>query len=336
MSIENSFLTKGYNKIHATFFGGRQNVSIIYLMPGIFIGIILGANDAASIFGPLVAVGSVRYRTASIFSAIFVILGATVGGANGLETLNTLTVLERDQSAVATLAAALTVILMILIKAPASVSQAVVGSLIGVAFLNGAETIRWDILIKIVAIWIITPLSAILISFSLYRLVAYFFRKLKNVRVQDLVLQYANLMALCYSAYSLGANNVANVARSFVTGESNLVVAQLLGGVSIAIGIMFFSKRMTFVIGKSIIVLDHFSSLISGLALATNVFVFSMVGVPVSATQSAIGSVVGTGMSRGQRLSSRKTKIKIILGLVLTPSVSGIISVLLHLILRGG
>jgi PiT family inorganic phosphate transporter len=309
---------------------------MLYLIPGIALGIVLGANDGASIFGPLVAVGSIKRRTAVLISSLFVILGAIFGGREGIKTLNTLTTLDQYQISIAILSATITVILMISLRAPASVSQSVVGSLVGIGLICGLERIGWSVLLKIILVWAITPLLASLLAFVVYRILAVIFRHLKNIYVQDLLMKYTSFIAVCYSAYSLGANNVANVAGSFVEIGLNPFLAQLVGGVCIGFGILIFSKRMTFVIGKSIILLDHFSSLVASISMATNVFIFSLVGVPVSATQSTVGAVIGAGMSRGERLSSRRTKVRIVLGLTLTPCVGGIISVFLYLVLRGG
>jgi PiT family inorganic phosphate transporter len=42
----------------------------------------MGANDAANIFGTAVASKMVRFATAAAISAIFIILGSTVGGGD--------------------------------------------------------------------------------------------------------------------------------------------------------------------------------------------------------------------------------------------------------------
>ncbi|MGJ8455674.1 anion permease [Pseudothermotoga sp. U03pept] len=307
----------------------------LYLLPGIALGIVLGANDGASIFGPQVAVGSIRRSTAVLLSSVFVVLGAFLGGTGGMKTLGSLTTLNSFGNSVAVLAASITVVMMISLKLPGSVSQSVVGALLGVALISGT-IVRWTVLLKIASIWVATPLLATLISFLSYRIFAVFFRRLKNIRVQDFVLRYMSLIALCYSAYSLGANNVANVAGPFLSRGLSYTLSGLVGGFCISIGILGFSKRMTFVIGKSIILLDHFSSLVAAVSTATNVFIFSLIGVPVSATQSAIGTVIGVGMSRGEHLSSRRTRARIVLGLTLTPCFSGTLAVLLYILLRRG
>jgi PiT family inorganic phosphate transporter len=48
---------------------------------------------------------------------------------------------------------------------PVSSSQAIVGSVIGIALVKGGRGIRWRILAEITGAWVVTPLAAILISF---------------------------------------------------------------------------------------------------------------------------------------------------------------------------
>jgi PiT family inorganic phosphate transporter len=48
---------------------------------------------------------------------------------------------------------------------PVSSSQAIVGSVIGIALVKGGRTIRWRMLAEITGAWMMTPLFAVLISF---------------------------------------------------------------------------------------------------------------------------------------------------------------------------
>jgi len=52
-----------------------------YLISGLFLGWSLGANDAANIFGTAVGTRMIKFRTAAIVCAVFVVLGAVISGA---------------------------------------------------------------------------------------------------------------------------------------------------------------------------------------------------------------------------------------------------------------
>ena len=56
------------------------------LSAGAFLGWSLGSNDASNVFGTAVASRMVSFRTAAALCAIFVVVGAVVGGRAGLDT----------------------------------------------------------------------------------------------------------------------------------------------------------------------------------------------------------------------------------------------------------
>ena len=68
----------------------------IYLLlgAGIFMGWSLGTNDGANAFGTAVATGVVKYRTAIIIIAIFVIIGAAWLGEGNIGKLDELSQLN--------------------------------------------------------------------------------------------------------------------------------------------------------------------------------------------------------------------------------------------------
>ena len=58
-----------------------------FLSSGLFLGWSLGANDASNVFGTAVGSRMIRFRTAAICCAIFIILGAVISGSGTTETL---------------------------------------------------------------------------------------------------------------------------------------------------------------------------------------------------------------------------------------------------------
>ena len=109
---------------------------MISLLGGIFLGWSLGANDAANVFGTAVKSRMVKFWTAAILAALFVLVGALLGGQSGIETLQNLTPFTFQQAIITSVAAACTVTLMTILGLPVSTSQAVVGAILGVGLLN--------------------------------------------------------------------------------------------------------------------------------------------------------------------------------------------------------
>jgi len=96
---------------------------MFYILPAIFLGWSLGANDAANLFGPPVVSGLIKYRNATIIAAIFVVLGALIGGTRGLNTLGNLTNLSLIHSSMALFCAALTMTTMTFLGRPLKKSK---------------------------------------------------------------------------------------------------------------------------------------------------------------------------------------------------------------------
>ena len=303
---------------------------MLSLLGGIFLGWSLGANDASNVFGSAVAARMVKFRTAAILASVFVLLGALLEGQAGIETLKGLTPLNLEQAVVSSMAAAVTVTIMTFFSLPVSTSQAVVGAILGIALLN--QNINIPGLGKVVACWIGTPVGGMIISIMIYRVLAFFYNRLDiNLFQADNLLRLSLIGAGSYGAYALGANNVANVTAVFVgAGELTLFSAVLLGGLSIDLGILTFSRRVMETVGRRLVRLDPFSALVVLLAEAITVHIYTIIGVPVSTSQAVIGAVLGVGIIKGISTVERRTLINILFGWFLTPTIAAAIALSIY------
>jgi PiT family inorganic phosphate transporter len=98
-------------------------------------------------------------------------LGVLTSGRN-LFALKVQRVIRLDPATalVAVLAEAVTVHAFALIGVPVSTGQALTGALFGIGLLKGMQTIRLRGFFLILSSWIVTPLIAGLLSFSLFAL----------------------------------------------------------------------------------------------------------------------------------------------------------------------
>jgi PiT family inorganic phosphate transporter len=304
---------------------------MLSLLGGIFLGWSLGANDASNAFGSAVASKMIRFWTAAVLAALFVLLGSVLEGRAGIETLQGLTQLTLKKAAVASVAAALTVTLMTLLGLPVSTSQAVVGAILGIGFLN--RQLDFSGLSKVFACWLGTPVGGLIIAVIVYKLLSTAMNRTDIDLFQtDILLRIALIVAGSYAAYALGANNVANVTAVFVgAGQISVLAATLIGGLSIALGILTFSRPVMETVGKKLVRLDPFSALIVVLAEAITVHLFTFVGVPVSTSQAVVGAVLGVGIVKGINTVSRRTLLNILIGWFLTPAVSCLMAVVLYI-----
>ena len=304
---------------------------ILYLIPVVFFGWSLGANHGANVFGPAVVNGLIKYRYAIWISAIFVLLGAMLEGRSGLETLSSVSSQTLLTATISVICAASSLTIMTFVELPVSSSQAMMGSIIGIGILK--NSVDWSVLIKVAICWIATPIGGIIFGYLFYKIIGYFFNRISSVVNQNSALKIMGILIGAYGSYAFGANNVANVTGPFAQ-FLNFEVAALIGGLSIGFGILTYSKKVMYTVGKSIVQLDYFSSVMAALSLSFTLWLFAKIGVPVSSSQAIVGAVIGAGLARGSNTLNIKTLKKISIGWVVTPLISGLFSAMIFFVLN--
>lgn len=307
---------------------------MISILGGIFLGWSLGSNDAANVFGTAVSSRMIRFHTAAVLAAAGVMIGAVISGQAAIETLSRLTPLSIEQAVIASVAAALTVTLMTISGLPVSTSQAVIGGIVAIGFLNNALDLSG--LTKVILCWIGTPIGGAVLAAVLYQCLGWLYnRGGLNLFQTDRILRTAMLAAGIYGAYALGANNVANVTAVFVgAGLIDGPTAALIGGASIASGILTFSRPVMETVGRRLVKLDPFSALVVVLSLAATVHLYTLLGVPVSTSQAVVGGVLGIGLIKGVRTVSRKVFYNILLAWLFTPALTCIFALVIHVVIH--
>lgn len=293
------------------------------LAGGAFLGWALGANDAANVFGTAVAARVVRFGTAAVLCSGFLIAGAWLEGAHGIETLGALSQASLTAAVVASVSAALVVTVVTGLGVPVSASQAVVGAIIGIGLTVGAP--NWDGLPKILICWVATPLGAAVLACVIYWLGGVILNRIPmSMLTRDNLLWCSLIVVGAYGSYALGANNVANVTGVYYhTGlVDSAPVLGLLGGVFMAIGVITYSRRVMMAMGANLVRLDAYAALVAITAEAVTVHVFAWVGVPVSTSQAVIGGVMGVGLMRGTRAIHLDVLKSICLSWVLSPLIA--------------
>ena len=327
---------------------------LFFLSSGLFLGWSLGANDAANIFGTAVGSRMVKFKQAAIIGSVFVIIGAVVQGAGANKTLGQLGSVSTLAAAfTVALSAALTVYWMTRFKLPVSTSQSIVGAIIGWNLYTNNPT-DTHTLTKIVTSWIAGPILGAIFAILLYLLVKKVLQKISfHLFYRDFVIRLGLIVIGAFGAYSLGANNIANVMGVFTTsvhfanidlGFTILSGTQQLfaiGGVAIAVGIITYSRRVMETVGQELMPLNSETALIIVLSQALVLFLFSSQSlsnalqsaglptiplVPVSSSQVVIGSIIGIGLIKGGKQIKYKILGSISIGWVATPLIAGVIS----------
>ncbi len=292
------------------------------LSSGVFLGWSLGSNDASNVFGTAVASNMIRFRTACILCAIFVVLGAVIGGRAGLETYSGLSTFNLNTAFIVGLASAITVTFMTRFGLPVSTSQAVVGALCAIGIIQ--NDLNTSSLVKVVVCWVSTPIGGLVAAVVLYRVVGWILNSMNlNLFEYDRILRTGLIVAGSYGAYALGANNVANVTGAFV-GEDMLSPfwAALIGGVSIAVGVLTYSKHVMYTVGRDLVRLSAYPAFIVVLAEAVTVHLFAELGVPVSTSQAVVGAAIGVGFAARTTTFNYRVLTKIGFGWLGTPAIA--------------
>jgi len=324
---------------------------LIFLSSGLFLGWSLGANDAANVFGTAVGSRMVRFTTAALICGVFVVLGAFVSGTGAAQTLGKLGAVNAlGGSFMAALAAGLTVYWMTKLGLPVSTSHAIIGSIIGWNLFSDSYT---DIssLLKILSTWIICPLLSAVIAALLFTLAKIFVRKIGVGLIRmDGYTRLALILAGAFGAYSLGANNIANVMGVFVPvapfpdlqfgQDFSVSSAQqlfLVGGLAIAVGVFTYSKRVMMTVGSELMTLTPLAAWVAVMSHSIVLFLFASERleqllanmslptiplVPVSSSQAVVGAVIGIGMLQGGREIQWPRIYGIVRGWVITPVIS--------------
>jgi PiT family inorganic phosphate transporter len=228
-----------------------------------------------------------------------------------------------------------------------------VGAIIGWNFFTGNHTDS-KTLSKIVAAWVAGPVIGAVFAILLYILLKKFKKsaKIHLIRFESYI-KTGLIVVGAFGAYSLGANNIANVMGVFIPAfnlqDLNLGIFTLnssqqlflLGGLAIATGIITYSWKVMETIGSNILELSSEAALIVVLAQSLVLFIFSSSGlsdlfvkiglppipmVPVSSSQVIVGCILGIGLYKGARNINFKVLREIAFAWVASPVASGLLT----------
>jgi len=323
-------------------------VTWIFLLSGIFLGWSLGANDGANIFGTAVGTKMVRFRTAAWVAAAFVVIGAVAGAHGTTKTLGRLGAIDAPAGAfVVALAAGLAVVLFLARNSlPVSISQSIVGAIVGWNLFTGRPT---DLvtLTTLLSSWFVSPALSGAVAAVLFVAARAAIPRLKIHLLEVDVWMRAGLIVVgAFAAFSLGQNAIANVMGVFVRVSpfpetvslgpfraTSVEMLFFLGGLAIAAGIVTYSERIMRRLGSGLTSLSPLGALIVVFAASTSLFLFGSAAlqdflkahalpgwplVPVSGSQAIVGAILGISLVRRSGIRYR-VLVNIAIGWVAAP-----------------
>jgi inorganic phosphate transporter, PiT family len=269
----------------------------------------IGAHYTGACMGMAYGSGAIDRRRALVGMAVLTVAGAALASERVVGNIG----LNLVAASQLTVVAATVVILCAfalttaynLVRVPTSTIQIFVFSLIGVALGLGIP-VRWASIEGLVAIWVGAPVAALALGFLLTRALP---RDATPVvrsgggagwgaRSAALLV----VMALAAS-FAMGANDVANATAVFVaTGLTGVVLAGVIGGIALAVGVLTWGGRLLTRVGLDIVKVDRPMAIAAQSAQAA-VILFAVVvfGAFTSMNQALIGGMAGAGLARGER-----------------------------------
>jgi len=131
----------------------------------------LGANNVANVTGPFVGPDGLTPLWASLIGSGAIALGVITYSQRVMMTVGrNLVKLDAFTAFIAILGEAVTVHIFAMIGVPVSTSQAIVGAVLGIGLVKGAQTIRMRTLWRIVFGWLGTPTISAAVALGLYQI----------------------------------------------------------------------------------------------------------------------------------------------------------------------
>ena len=154
-------------------------------------------------------------------------------------------------------------------------------------------------------------------------------------------------MTACAMAFAHGSNDVAlavgplTMVHSLVMHSHQSLEATtypswiiLLGCVGVVTGLLMYGRKVIETVGSSITALTPSRAFAATLSAATTVVVATSTGIPVSATQTLVGAVLGVGLARGIGALNLIVIRNIFMSWVLTLPAASLLTILSYTLLH--
>ena len=327
----------------------NQVLLIIGLVLSFFIAWNLGANDAATPCDTAVGARVISPTKAILLFSFFTAIGALAQGHMNIKTIakGIVPVIDPYGAITITIAAGLWSTICTWRGLEISMTYTIVGSVIGYAMIVYGS-FEWEVLIRILISWVVSPLSAIVLAYALYKLLKKVFHNVLDNKRFKKVVSYSLIGALCFSAYSFGANDVGNATGVYVavTNEvlglpdnTTMLLLAVLGAIGIAVGGLTWGRKVIETVAFKIVRIDALSGLAAETTNALVVYLFTTIpyiylgyGLPVSTSIVGIGAIIGTAFARGQSLVDKMTMVRLLVTWLITLPVTATLSATLYLI----
>ena len=309
---------------------------ILILALSFYIAWSIGTNDET--MATPVGCGALNINRALILGGFLAILGAFLMGKSVSETIG-----ERLWEATVSELEIITILIAMAIwltiasyrKLPVSTTHSIVGTIIGLAIITtGIETINMSTLIFILTGWFLSPILGFVLAFVFHKfLVITIIRRFKGLREIERfekISSYLLVITVSLTAFSRGANDVANAVGilSKLYGISFQYML-LWGGIGMAAGLLTLGRRVVRTVGMEITEMRPSTAFSAQLSTMMVLFFGTYLGYPLSGTQILVAAIIGVGIVEGKKVK-KETVRDIFFSWFLTFPISAIFAILLY------
>ncbi|MEM3832266.1 MAG: inorganic phosphate transporter [Thermoprotei archaeon] len=291
-----------------------------------------GGNNSA--IGPAILMGSgIFKRKSAIFScAIGILAGVIINATLMINYGSTLIVNSKSSELLPVMISSIiTLVLLSAFGVPTSVSQLVIVSIAGFA-AAGIFIINWDYFLFTVVSWIVSVVLSVFLSAFFYNIFYQYSFSKPYVGLSFKVKLLIMFMSL-YNSYLVGANVIGfviSIIRVSLTqiGHTELL---LINGIAGALGLLVISKKIFIEVGFRLSRLGRIATLSA--LLSSNIIIqfFTVMGMPISVTQTVTGSLIGISLAKGSlRIGS---SMKMFKNWIITPVIGVVISLFVYFVL---
>jgi inorganic phosphate transporter, PiT family len=208
-------------------------------------------------------------------------------------------------------------------RVPTSTIQILVFCIIGTgAALNFA--VRWDTVLHLAVLWIVAPF----VAFGLGYVFTKIFDAVPGFANSGVTGHVGRALVIVGGAASLtmGANDVSNATAVFLTtGLSGPLLAGLIGGAGLALGVLTWGKPLLERVAFDVVELDMAMATAAQLVQALVVLTAVLLGYFTSMNQALIGAMAGTGFARGRETIDRQVIFGILRGWIVGPAAGAVL-----------
>jgi PiT family inorganic phosphate transporter len=315
------------------------------LFLAIIFGFWTGFTDAAYATATIIATRAVKTNQAIVLSTIGSLIGMTVFGSAVAKTIGTGIITEGFASGeviIATLLGALIfdVIFSWIYSLPISETHVLIGGLIGAGVAAGGfEVVEvGGIINKVLIPLIASPFIAILIAFSITGLIIRLFRKHAASKMNR---RFKRLQVFSTFLFSVtDATNDAQKVMGVITmillyyGHISEFVVPfwviILSYITITAGVVFGGWRIVKTMATKITVIRPYQGAAGDLSSSLILGTAAYMGIPMSSTHVASGTLLGAGMTRGVKAVKWGTMPNIIWAWILSAPLAAVFSYVLY------